>query len=135
MGWDIERDGDGVPCRLLWDRPVKPNQVATDKADHAAHRQKLIELFTSRPRVEIEASELIELVGPNYMQRISELRTGKAGAKMNLERVPRYVVKDGIRHRTAGAYRFIDFQPLGRDSTKPTAPHGNRLLFDLHPRS
>lgn len=111
------------------------NQTETDKADHAAHRQKLETLFKSRPGVEIEADELIELVGTNYHQRISELRTGKHGTKMRLKNVTRFRVVDGVRHRAAGAYLLIPHEPLGRDSTKPTAPHGNRLLFDLHPRS
>ncbi len=143
MGWDIERDGDGVPCRLLWDRPVKPNQVATDKADHAAHRQKLETLFKSKPRVAIEAEELKALIGDNYQQRISELRRGCVGhwkfdpAKaMTITNVSRTRKdRDGTVHRLAGAYVYQDFDSLGRDSTKPTAPHGNRLLFDLHPRS
>ncbi len=95
------------------------DEIKTAAEDHAAQRAKLEALFRSRPRQEIEADELEALVGPNYRSRISELHT-KHG--MNFKNCRRTREENGKIHRLSGAYLYLDYEPLGRDASKPTQP-------------
>ncbi len=93
--------------------------MATEKATHAAHRASLLALFRARPFEEISGQALKELVGDNYMQRISEARRGEDGLK--IECVPRYAEIDGRRKRITGDFVWRP-EALGRDAAWSATP-------------
>jgi uncharacterized protein (DUF1810 family) len=92
--------------------------------------------FAAHASADVEPDTLLDLVGPNYRSRISELRAGQGNAEaMRIEnRTRSRTDDDGTVHRLSGAYCYLPFPALGRDATVPTPPHGNRLLFDVHKR-
>ena len=92
---------------------------------HQAHRDLLAKMFQQRPFICIDAQECRDLVGENYMQRISEARRQ---LRMNIECVPQYAMIDGHNKRISGAYRFRP-NALGRDAADLVA-YKPQPLFD-----
>lgn len=91
--------------------------MATTKDTHRGHRDALAAHFRARPHRVIRWQALVDLVGLNFMQRISEVRTQ---LHMNIECVPRFAIRrdgDGKPHvkRVTGDYRFRP-EALGRDA-------------------
>ena len=89
----------------------EPN-VSQEKADREMQRQQIAELLTTHPLLEIEP-ETLRKITPHYQQRISECR--RSG--MRIENVPRFLaLENGRLKRLDGAYRFVPYEPLGRDA-------------------
>lgn len=99
---------------ILTDLP--PPTVGEEIQDRAAQIEKLRALFTSRPLQEIEASELIALVGVNYRSRIANLRESEHGG-LNIQNKRRHIEDaQGRKHAALGAYCFTPYTPIGRDA-------------------
>ncbi len=97
--------------------------VAEEREARAAQCAKLADLFKARPLAEIEPDEL-KAITPHYQQRISELRRK---AKMRIVNVPRSVtLADGTTKKQDGAYRYENFERLGRDAGQPVQAPWNQ---------
>ncbi len=97
--------------------------IAEEREARAAQCAKLADLFRSRPLHEIEPDEL-KAITPHYQQRISELRRKQ---QMRIVNVPRSVTRsDGSKAKQDGAYRYENFEKLGRDAGQPVPAPWNQ---------
>ncbi len=101
------------------DTPTLPDELSA----RAAQCAKLADLFKSKPLAEIEPDEL-KAITPHYQQRISELRRK---AQMRIVNVPRSMTRsDGTVAKQDGAYRYENFEKLGRDAGQPVPAPWNQ---------
>ncbi len=97
--------------------------IAEEREARAAQCATLRQMFEARPLVEIEPDEL-KAVTPHYQQRISELRRKQ---QMRIVNVPRSVtLSDGTTKKQDGAYRYENFDRLGRDAGQPVPAPWNQ---------
>lgn len=93
---------------------IEPPTVGDEKSQRQAHRDILAAWFQSHPLEEIAPADLEALVGRNYQQRISDCRLE---LKLRIENVPRWLERaDGRKRKVSGSYRFLPYEPLGRDA-------------------
>jgi hypothetical protein len=87
--------------------------LETELEDRAFHCQKIAELFRLHPLEDISADTLKEIT-PHYQQRISQIRRR---FKMRIENRPQYLDSGpgGRQKRLDGSYRYLPYEPLGRD--------------------
>ncbi len=102
---------------------LEPPSVAEQVEDRTAQREKIAALFQAHPLMLIHAEQL-RAITPHYQQRISELRW-KHG--MRIENIPiSLTLANGRKKKLDGAYRYLTYEPLGRDAGTPTLAPWNQ---------
>jgi hypothetical protein len=108
MAWNIERDGDGAPCRLLF--------VAESVADQIAQRQTrneaVRELFLSHPAKWISVKQLARVGGfAAWRSRVAEVRIALHESDAGT------IQWNG--NAKDSRYRYLKQKPLGPDAAVP----------------
>lgn len=112
-----------------------PQDLAERKADCA----KLRAYFREKAGWELTTDELRKVGGPNFMQRISDIRLGKDGQpKLDIRCLPQWLMGEKFARgklravklkRIEGRYIYLPHKPLGRDATVPDGPLKQKDLF------
>ena len=100
---------------------MEPN-ISQECADRALQREQIAALLKAHALEDVEP-EPLRAITPHYQQRISECR--RIG--MHIENRPRYLALSGGKlKKLDGAYRYLPYEPLGRDAGTVTARGWNQ---------
>jgi hypothetical protein len=100
--------------------PNEPPTVRDELDERSAHCAILAAWFVRHPWQDITPDELRDLIGPNYQQRISDLRCRDVDP-LCIENVPKWFTPEtGRKRKLSGNYVFKPQPSLGRDPSLPT---------------
>lgn len=103
--------------------------LVQDIAERKADCAKLRAYFREHAGWELTTDQVRKIGGPNFMQRISDIRLGKDGQpKMDIRCLPQWLHGERLERgkmrpvklkRIEGKYQYLPHKPLGRDATTP----------------
>lgn len=110
MDWHLERDEDGNPKRLLWQRPAEP--VAQQVAVRETLNEKVRALFLSKPNKWISVKALAKVGG------FAAWRTRVAQVRIQLHKDDAGTIQWNGDVKNS-MYRYLAQRPQGPDAAVP----------------